>query len=513
MVWPLVLLAIGRRWRARAFVAWCAAAAAVSFVLGDVLFTWDPSFVYYLMPTRAGELLVGAMVSAIVLGGHAPLRGEHRSWLGLGGAIAIGASLFLYNDATIFPGVRALLPTAGTAALLLAGSQSQGGPVSRVLASKPFVAIGLISYSVYLWHWPLMAIYRYGYGELSVAAQWSLPAISIALGAVSYFVVEQPARTLRFPPLRTIIIGYGIPATAIGAVGVLIVYGERLGIPLHDERYLTRLAELTDKTRPAFAFDYVCQSQRLNAAELSNPDCVVGARTEEAPRVLLWGDSNAAHYIGVLGRAAERGDFRFRNVEIGSCPPVLADPAPFVEARRLRDCRASAALAWPEVQRFPVVVLGASWTAYDRASPAFYPAVLETVNRLVERGTFVMLLGKMPTFPDYDRRCPEKRLTFPFLACPAHRVPLADDVKAMNARLSALAEGSDRIGYFDMTPYICPDGWCQSTDARGEALYYDTGHISMAASWKLGDEIQRQGMPPALAEIAAVAARHGAGGN
>ncbi|HWN84944.1 MAG TPA: acyltransferase, partial [Vicinamibacterales bacterium] len=173
MVWPLVLLAIGRAWRTRAFLAWSAVAAVASFVLGDLLFAWDPSFVYYLMPTRAGELLVGALVSALLLGGRANIAPERRSWIGLAGAVAIGTSLFLYNDATIFPGVRALVPTLGTAALLFAGSQPHGGPVTRLLASKPFVAIGLISYSVYLWHWPLMAIYRYGYGELTLGAQWT----------------------------------------------------------------------------------------------------------------------------------------------------------------------------------------------------------------------------------------------------------------------------------------------------------------------------------------------------
>jgi hypothetical protein len=273
---------------------------------------------------------------------------------------------------------------------------------------------------------------------------------------------------------------------------------------VHDGRYLARLTELNDKTRPAFAFDYVCQSQLLNAAELANPNCVVGPRSEGEPRVLLWGDSNAAHYIGVLGQAAERGGFSFRNVEVGSCPPVVADPAPFVEPRRLRDCRTSAALAWPSVQRYPVVVLGASWTVYDQASPAFFPAIRDTVNRLLDGGTFVVLLGKMPTVPDYDRRCPQKQLSFPLLACPAFRLRLADDVKEVNARLSALAKGRERIDYFDMTPYLCPDGWCRSTDAKGESLYYDTSHISMAASWKLGGEIQQQhGMPPAFAAIAA----------
>jgi peptidoglycan/LPS O-acetylase OafA/YrhL len=160
LAWPLVLVATGRAWKSTAFLAGAALAAAVSFALGDLLFPRDPSFVYYMMPTRAGELLVGALASAWVCGNRAPLTPTMRSLAGVSGAAAIAGSLFLYNDATVFPGVRALLPTLVTAALILAGSQAGRGPATRLLASKPLVAIGLISYSVYVWHWPLMAFYR-----------------------------------------------------------------------------------------------------------------------------------------------------------------------------------------------------------------------------------------------------------------------------------------------------------------------------------------------------------------
>ncbi len=518
LVWPLVLLAIGRAWRSRAFFLGAAIAAAGSFVLGDVLFTRDPSFVYYMMPTRAGELLVGALVSAFVLGNRAPAAPATRSLAGLSGAAAIAAALFLYDESTIFPGVRALLPTLGTAALLFAGSQPGGSLVTRLLASKPLVAIGLISYSVYLWHWPLMAFYRYGYGELTVAAQWGLPALALMMGAVSYALVERPVRRLRPAPLRAIVLGYVAPAAVIGALGLVMVYGQRLGVPIHSARYLAALSVVDAKTEAAEVFDYVCQRKLIRAADLADPRCIVGPRTTAEPRVLVWGDSNAAHYIGVLGRAAERGGFSFRSIAADSCPPILTDPAPFVDPRRRPDCRAFVAAAGPAAQGFPVVVLGATWTTYNEASPSFLPALTDTVNRLVEGGTFVLLLGKMPVFPRYDRRCLEKQVAFPFLTCPVWRLPLSEDVRSMNAALSGLAARSDAVEYFDMTPYLCPDGTCRSSGSDGEPLYYDASHISMAASWKLGEEIQdTYGMPPPLAALAEAArgnrARAAAGGS
>jgi peptidoglycan/LPS O-acetylase OafA/YrhL len=505
MLWPLVLLAVGRRWKSRAFLISCAIAALTSFVLGDVLFWWDPSFVYFLLPTRAGELLSGAILASLVLTRQLAIPSTIRAALAPAAVAAIGASLALFNDSTVFPGVRALLPTLGTAALLAVGSQPAGSFATRLLSARPLVAIGLISYSVYLWHWPLMAFYRYGYGEPTTAAQWGLPALALALGALSYAVVEQPTRALRLSPLRTIGLGYVAPAAAIAIAAGIVLYGPRLGMPTNDAR-LPVIAALRDETRPAFAFDYVCQQERLSTADLSDPRCVVGPRSGDEPRMLLWGDSNAAHYIGVIGKAAERAGFAFRNAEISACPPLFSDPAAFVAPVRYRECRDSLMAVQRATRRYPVVLLGASWTDYDRRSNTFLPTVFDTVDRLLEQGAFVVLLGKIPVVPNFDRRCPVKQLTFPFLTCGAGRVRLDGHVQRVNDALRNFAAGHKRLAYFDMTRYLCSDGWCRSNEPDGEPLYYDPGHLSMPASWRLGAEIQdKHGMPPPFAAAAAAA--------
>ena len=85
----------------------------------------------------------------------------------------------------------------------------------------------------------------------------------------------------------------------------------------------------------------------VTAEEMTNPKCVNGADGVGEPGVILWGDSNAAHYVGMLDVFGRSAGFRFRNVEIGSCPPIDGDPGPFVEARRETDCRASLEMIRP----------------------------------------------------------------------------------------------------------------------------------------------------------------------
>jgi peptidoglycan/LPS O-acetylase OafA/YrhL len=498
LVWPLILLLVGSRWRSRRFNWAAVAVAAASFLSGDLLFARDPSFVYYLLPTRAGELLVGALVATTLL--HGMSRVPSRRLLNAAaasGAMLVAASLFLLSESDVFPGVRALAPTGGTAILLLAGHLG-GNAVSRALAWRPMVAVGLISYSVYLWHWPLLALYRYGYGEVSGVAAPVLFSLSLVLGWASYAWIERPTRALRVSAGRAIAFGYAVPAAAMSAVALFLIYGLRMGVPLYTEPYLAQLETLRERTRPAFQFDYVCQRQRLRPRDLADKACVVGAAGGGEPRALLWGDSNAAHYIGLLASVAERADFRFRNVEIGSCPPIFADPLPFVEARRLADCRESLEMVRPVVESFPVVIVAASWTTYQARSATFLQTIQDTVKALTASGKLVVVLGKVPIVEGYDRRCPEKALTFPFLECPAPKAVLTEDIAAANRALRRFAEQEANVSYFEITPYLCTNGRCDASAPDGEPLYYDSSHLSMAASWRLGQELLASHGVPAV---------------
>jgi peptidoglycan/LPS O-acetylase OafA/YrhL len=100
------------------------------------------------------------------------------------------------SSTSVFPGLRALPPTVGTALLILTGHR-RDHLTSKLLSVKPLVGVGLASYSAYLWHWPLLAFYRYGYGDISAAAGCVLLIVITALGYLSYVWIEQPMRNSR----------------------------------------------------------------------------------------------------------------------------------------------------------------------------------------------------------------------------------------------------------------------------------------------------------------------------
>ncbi|MFO0690669.1 MAG: acyltransferase family protein [Myxococcota bacterium] len=507
-VWPLLLAALYRPGRRRGFAIAIGAVALLSFAAGELFFTRSPSFVYYMLPTRAGELMFGALgalattrASAIPAleskAGRAALSG--LAWLGLA---AIGASLFGLSERDVFPGLRAIPPTAGTTLVILAGHFAPGR-LSRLLALRPMVWIGLLSYSAYLWHWPLLAFLRYGHPDFGPLAGMAVFALTFVLAWATYRFVEQPARHVSWPFSRVFLLQYGLPGGALVLLAVVAMRLDGYGLQARDAEYRASLAAMQQQVLPPFHFPSVCQRQLATPALLEDPVCVVGAKGEAPPRAILWGDSNAAHYVGVLQAFAEAAGFRFRNVAVGACPAIDGDPAPLVLPHRLKDCRASLALVRPVVETYPVVVLAVSWIRYEDTERLFADAQA-TIRRLAGEGKQVVVLGKIPEIPGYDRRCREKALRYPGLVCPRWTSPVLPEIAAMNERLRAFAATVPNVAYYDVTEALCREGTCSAFDADGRALYYDTGHLTQEASLALGRAIvAREGVPAPFRAIAA----------
>lgn len=169
LLWPpLLRLLVGARHRpgppareriAPGFAASTSlvAVASGSYALGSVLASRAPAFAYYMLPTRAGELLLGALVALVVRGGVAKrIPPRLADGLGIAGLVSIGGSFLLLSGNDPFPGWLALPPTLGAALVILSG-EAHLGPTTKALSGGPLVGVGLLSYSLYLWHWPFIA--------------------------------------------------------------------------------------------------------------------------------------------------------------------------------------------------------------------------------------------------------------------------------------------------------------------------------------------------------------------
>ncbi|WP_293989428.1 acyltransferase family protein [Sphingomonas sp.] len=353
-------------------------AAVASFALCVVGAKHAPVAAFYLLPSRAWELALGAMLAVDAVA----IPARWRAATSAIGIAMIAASIALLEGQGISPLWAVSIPAFG--AMLLIGS-GPNAPVNRVLAFAPFVWIGRISYSLYLWHWPIFAFLQRWWIDDQLPAVWSLAGIglSIMLAWITYRRVEQPARrsTVRF----------GLVAAPV-AVGAAIVLAGSLsaitsaGLP---ERFTPRARAMIAEGDDHAPLGLTCLNMPLSDVERS---CVVGKGT---PTMLIWGDSHSAS--DSAGIAAGLGQTAVV-IGNGGCPPAI-DPRSGMTAGCLK--RNRAILAW--LGRRPAIttiVFAALWRTYEkRDRGAFWRGMQPTIDAL--GGKRVIVLAGVP-YPGVD---------------------------------------------------------------------------------------------------------------
>jgi peptidoglycan/LPS O-acetylase OafA/YrhL len=461
---PILLWITARyapRWRLPAI----AAVALVSFAWAWWTQADNDGFAFYLLPTRAWELFAGALLA---LGAVPPIE---RKWLrevaALIGLAALLAPVFVYGHDTVFPGITALPPVLGTALLL---HTAPGCLVGRLLSLRIPVGIGLISYSLYLWHWPLIVFAEYALeGDLHGAESLAVIAAAFALAWLSWRYVERPFRTRgRFSARQIFVVsGAGAAALAAVALALLPLGGWADRFPPEVTRYASAAADFSPK-RDA------CLSAAIGG---DRPECNIGAQV--APTALLWGDSHGVELAWVLGQAmGQRGEALMQRTR-GSCPPVIGyDPpkepncAPFNQEVLERIART------PSIR---TVYLAAFWESATYRVPGMADRIGDTIARLRRLGRRVVLIGPVPGQPFNVPR---------HLALAAARGDLAD------VRGGATADYRRDVAWFDRALPAWHALGAESLDptralidgdhlrivADGSPLYFDSHHLSLAGA-------------------------------
>ncbi len=494
-LWPSVLLLASMvRSRRVAALAIAAAICVASFAIGEMTSISAQKFAYYMLPARAGELMVGALLALWMRKPRDPAGDGWRvtvEALATAGFGLIAWSLYALDDNSTFPGINAIYPCVGAALLMLAGGMSSR-LVAWVLTPRPMVFIGLISYSLYLWHWPILAFLRYFLGE--VEGPWIAGAIvaMFALAYASYRWVELPARHWRGGRLKQAIALYAAPSAVLCVMTGAIWYsgGLRSMIELAPG-YREGRALVEQHTAPAYEFSYNCQLSAFDPNILYSPRCIIPAPGQGELAVttgmLLWGDSEAAHYIGVIGQLAKRDGFRFRNATHSSCPPVFGGD--YGGSRYKAGCDQFRPYMRQVLLSGAIrtVIISGAWSVYD-ANAGFRKDLQDTIAALTTKGVRVVIIGEAPHFAGYNRKCELRGLRIGGLDCGDHLVVADQGDSNINRYLASLARQDHQVTYLDIRHLICDNGMC-SPYVDGRPVYYDSSHLSMDGSWLMGTKL------------------------
>ncbi|MBW4933784.1 acyltransferase family protein [Marinobacter sp. F4206] len=485
LLWPAIIFFAFRIDGKRGIILSAVGLTLISFALSAWSVKEYPAFAYYMLPTRAGELLFGALTFLALSNSRIDL-GRQFSVV----ASVVGAGLLVISLMTItrdigFPGIASLLPTIATA-LLIFGGAFAGNPVSFALSLGPVRFIGKISFSLYLWHWPVLAFYRYAYGELGL---WSglICAAVIVLGTlVSYYLIETPFR--RPEKLKRASVMVGGASLASLSLGALIYASEGMVDPVSPSGYQTALSGLEEATISAPRFPYVCQRPDFRRELMDDPKCVIGPEGAK-PDTLIFGDSNASHYVGYFKAIADELKVPMRNIAHSACPPLLENSG-FYAKRNRQTCSAFNEAMMAEVKKYKTVIVAASWTAYRK--DGFYQEVEKTIKYLSDNAESVIVALKIPVIPSFDRFCEYKALKIPFMDCMNAAMTENDGDYEVNEFIVNLAQKIDNVNTISVRDMLCQGKVC-SGYLEGVPVYYDSGHLSMRGSEKLGRLAIEQG--------------------
>ncbi|MCB1883325.1 MAG: acyltransferase, partial [Geminicoccaceae bacterium] len=368
LVFPPLLWLLWRVLKRRRAVALVLAACAV---LSLALSAWaaeaHPGAAFYLAPPRAWELLLGALVALVPA---PPLRRALREALALLGLALVLGAVVLFTKATPFPGLYALVPCLGAALVVATGGATGGGAgptfAGRLLGLPPLVLVGLLSYSLYLWHWPVLVFLRYHTVHAPDAVQVALALLaSLLLAWLSWRHVERPFR--RRPPLFAGSAALGALLLALGAVAYL-----QDGLPGRLDPETVRLAAFAGSMNPERAGCLADAGAWIDPADA----CAFGAPVP--PDIVLWGDSHADVLLQALAGIARGEDRSVRFFGYLACPPIVGLRWPGVRGDfrcpAFDDAVLERILATPALK---TVVLAARWPHYTEPGPLPGPLTRE----------------------------------------------------------------------------------------------------------------------------------------
>ena len=464
----MILLLI---WKTRSRMWVVAAAFAGSFALSLITVRHDAAAAFYSPLDRFWELMAGAALAFAArspgVGGWWDRQTRARDLCSLAGVVLIVTALWRIDKAAVFPGWKVLAPVAGTACIIAAGPRAWMN--TTMFSRRPLVWMGLISYPLYLWHWPLLSLWRIVDGDPSVAVRTGIAAASIMLAAATYLLIERPLR-FRSPTPRTIGMLCAMMALAAGAGAATFAGG---GMPGRLPPVVQQIAgfryDATAGFRGHRCLLYPELGEHVFAPECSDPDVA----KEGLPEIVLWGDSHAAQlYPGILDRYGS--NYRISQLTVAGCPPLFGVSGAWPGCPELT----AASFAELAARRPALVVVAAAWINYD------WRALTGSVQRLQAAGVRkVVVVGGVPV---WDGPLPEFLARTILRDRPAFRVPerwapqLLPRMVNLDRAMAQMVRAS-AADYESTLDSLCNRSGCL-TRANGELTAFDAAHLTPAGA-------------------------------
>lgn len=446
-------------------------------LVGSMFSIWGsinaPSASFFLLPTRLCEFLLGAIIGlkpnkkiGVV---NSSIKAEFATYLCLGIILLVACTI---DNKTTFPGLLALIPSIATALIIYLG-QTRSISEKNVLNLKPLVFMGLISYSIYLWHWPFIAFFNYLRFSYSFSNTLLLILSFSIVAVMCWRYIETPLRKkYRNSLLRATIYFILLPILLIFILHAVLPDIKKIEIEPDQERTLLS--------------NGWCHASNGNqdANRLFDPkylSCKKGSIEANAKKAILFGDSTAGHYEPFLHEIGKAFNISFTVLSTNSCNPSLKETKSGVNAAlcsKLRDHF----LKELKSKSYDIIFLSNRW---QRPSTD-WEDISDVVSVSQENTNTLVLLPQSPEFIKDMAQCYKIKSKAKYVSCSERSTT---DYMEANEKLQNLANlySNSKIlnihGFFDCNQ----NHKCSAFSKSGELLYADSGHLNIKASIKLAN--------------------------
>lgn len=430
---------------------------------------------FYLPLARAWELFAGALLAVTA---WQIINRQNSELLAIAGLAAIVLPIVLLTDSSAFPGLAALAPVLGTCALIMANKQHRTF-VGQVLSHPVLVWVGLISYSLYLWHWPLIVLAKqFLNGPLQTVHINGIIIATFVLAAATYYFVETPFRTRQLLPKTWQIFTFAIVSIIfLGSVGVYIT--KENGLPLRATEAAQEVAIANADRNPR---EYECFRNSFQQIFGKSSPCIIGDMSSAlSPSYVLWGDSHANATMPAFeaaGRETRRQGAMFAT---GGCPPLITN-TPFNKDPQCTT-QNQKAIDYIAEHNIPTVFIVASWLNeyphQDRSgTTTAYEALKNTINALPTT-TQVIFTYRIPGQPDFDVRALFYEAIETNVAPSSHvtKEDYINDTASSRDAIKQLAMEKSNVSYIDSTSIFCPLTTCSILNDN-YIIYTDGNHLN-----------------------------------
>lgn len=476
LVYPLLLMGTARLLgnSRKALLASLSLAAALSLAYCMIKTQSKPSSAFYLLPTRSWELLTGSLV---FLAARQMKGMPNARLIEAAGILLIALSVAFYGGGTQWPGYQAVAPVLGAGLIILAARQDSWWTGNRMAQ-----ALGRWSYSIYLWHWPLVVALRYF--EKMQDLRWLLLAamLSIVLGALSYRLVERPST--RFMQ------GWA-GGRRWGYAGAGVALPFMLAAAAYFDEGIARTIRLSPEV--IIAANEKKRDSELTRCNTMTSNCILGKGDVHA---VLWGDSHAIFAVNAVAETAAQSHAGVLFFGQQACPTIFN--ASSVNPNAPDFCSNFNEMVFSRIRQLdraiPIVIINRAGTYIEPGERMMYfnhrlPESAEERRSLYFRNMVDSLCRIAATHPLYlVKPMPEMRMDVPAAMEKSLLIngeplepstPLSEYLKNNEALLNAMEEARNRCGVklLDPVPYLCDTELCYGS-RDGRPLYYDDNHLS-----------------------------------